>query len=81
MHAAAQALKEQHIQGVVTAPIHKKNVQSASFNYTGHTPFFKDAAGAKDVLMLLYAEKRIAQMRNSINERASKSRQSYWIKT
>ena len=56
LQAALQALREQHIQGVVTAPIHKKNVQSADFNYTGHTPFFKDAAGATDVLMLLYAE-------------------------
>ncbi len=55
LQAAVQALKEGHIHGVVTAPIHKKNVQSADFNYTGHTPFFRDAAGAKDVLMLLYA--------------------------
>lgn len=52
--AATQALKEGHIQGLVTAPIHKKNVQSAQFNYTGHTPFLKDAAGANDVLMILY---------------------------
>jgi len=54
--AAMQALQEGHIHGIVTAPIHKKNVQSESFNYTGHTPFFRDAAGAQDVLMLLYAE-------------------------
>jgi 4-hydroxythreonine-4-phosphate dehydrogenase len=54
--AAAEALKEGHIQGLVTAPIHKKNVQSEAFNYTGHTPFLKAVAGNKDVLMLLYAE-------------------------
>lgn len=53
--SAANALKQGHIQGVVTAPIHKKNVQSAEFNYTGHTPFFKAMAAANDVLMLLYA--------------------------
>ena len=53
--AAADALKAGHIQGLVTAPIHKKNVQSAEFNYTGHTPFLKQVAGARDVLMLLYA--------------------------
>jgi 4-hydroxythreonine-4-phosphate dehydrogenase len=56
LQAAVQALREGHIQGIVTAPIHKKNVQSASFNYTGHTPFLKDAAGTSDVLMLLYAD-------------------------
>lgn len=52
--AATKALKEGHIHGLVTAPIHKKNVQSAQFNYTGHTPYLKDMAGVKDVLMLLY---------------------------
>ena len=54
--SAVSALKEGHIQGVVTAPIHKKNVQSAEFNFTGHTPFLKEAAKANDVLMLLYAD-------------------------
>jgi 4-hydroxythreonine-4-phosphate dehydrogenase len=54
--AAANALKEGHIQGLVTAPIHKKNVQSAEFNFTGHTPFLKETAKANDVLMLLYAD-------------------------
>src|SRR5215210_7512351 len=52
--AAADALKAGHIQGLVTAPIHKKNVQSPEFSYTGHTPFLKDVEGARDVLMLLY---------------------------
>jgi len=54
--AAANALKEGHIQGLVTAPIHKKNVQSAEFNFTGHTPFLKEIARATDALMLLYAD-------------------------
>jgi 4-hydroxythreonine-4-phosphate dehydrogenase len=54
--AAATALKEGHIQGLVTAPIHKKNVQSAEFNFTGHTPFLKEIAKANDVLMVLYAD-------------------------
>ena len=53
--AAADALHHGHIQGLVTAPIHKKNVQSPEFNYTGHTPFLQAVAGTKDVLMLLYA--------------------------
>ncbi|HEV7621948.1 MAG TPA: 4-hydroxythreonine-4-phosphate dehydrogenase PdxA [Flavisolibacter sp.] len=55
LFAAAEALKAGHIEGLITAPIHKKNVQSDEFRYTGHTPFLKDLAGAKDVLMLLYA--------------------------
>ncbi|HEX6333716.1 MAG TPA: 4-hydroxythreonine-4-phosphate dehydrogenase PdxA [Flavisolibacter sp.] len=53
--AAADAIKHGHIQGLVTAPINKKNVQSEQFNFTGHTPFLKAITGEKDVLMLLYA--------------------------
>ena len=54
--AAAEALRAGHIQGLVTAPIHKKNVQSAEFSYTGHTPFLKAVDNARDVLMILYAD-------------------------
>ena len=53
--AAVQALKQNEIHGLVTAPIHKKNVQSTEFNFTGHTPFLKNVFGVNDVVMLLYA--------------------------
>lgn len=53
--SATQALKDGLIDGLVTAPIHKKNVQSDQFNYSGHTPFLKSFFKANDVLMLLYA--------------------------
>lgn len=53
--AAVQALKENKIQGLVTAPIHKNNTQSAEFNFTGHTPYLKHMFGAKDVVMLMAA--------------------------
>ncbi len=56
LKAAVQALKDGHIHALVTAPIHKKNVQSETFQYTGHTPYLKDAFGVPDVLMLLTAE-------------------------
>jgi 4-hydroxythreonine-4-phosphate dehydrogenase len=52
---ATEALKAGKIQGLVTAPIHKKNIQSATFNFTGHTPFLKDFFGVKDVAMMLVA--------------------------
>ena len=54
--AAVEALKEKQIEGLVTAPIHKKNTQSEEFNFTGHTPFLKNTFGANDVLMLMAAE-------------------------
>jgi 4-hydroxythreonine-4-phosphate dehydrogenase len=38
---------------LVTAPIHKKNIQSAGFDFTGHTPFLKSFFSASDVAMML----------------------------
>ena len=52
---AAQCLKDGELDALVTAPIHKGNTNLPDFPYTGHTPFFKDKFGAKDVLMLLYS--------------------------
>ena len=53
---ASQALKEGKIEGLVTAPIHKKNTQSSEFDFTGHTPYLKNLFGATDVVMLMIAE-------------------------
>lgn len=53
--AATEALKNGQIEALVTAPIHKKNVYSPDFSFTGHTPFFKAYFEQKDVLMLLTA--------------------------
>lgn len=53
LRAATEALKQNHIQGLVTAPIHKKNIQSAEFNFTGHTPFLKNFFSVTDVAMML----------------------------
>lgn len=53
--SAAEALKSQSIDILVTAPIHKKNVHSETFPYTGHTPFLQQFFGQKDVLMLMTA--------------------------
>ncbi|MEJ7588692.1 MAG: 4-hydroxythreonine-4-phosphate dehydrogenase PdxA [Ferruginibacter sp.] len=53
---AAEALKEGTIDGLVTAPIHKKNTQSETFNFTGHTPYLKNLFGVPDVVMFMVAE-------------------------
>ncbi len=54
--AACKALKEGLIHCLVTAPIHKKNIQSNEFNYSGHTPYLRDYFNAKDVVMFMVAE-------------------------
>jgi 4-hydroxythreonine-4-phosphate dehydrogenase len=52
---ATQCLKDGQLDGIVTAPIHKGNTNISDFPFTGHTPYFKDKFGAKDVLMLLFS--------------------------
>ena len=52
---ATQCLKDGQLNAIVTAPIHKSNTNIPDFPYTGHTPFFKEKFGAKDVLMILYS--------------------------
>lgn len=55
LQTAVAALKQKQIDGLVTAPIHKKNIQSADFQFTGHTPYLKDIFGVNDVAMILFA--------------------------
>ncbi len=51
---ATQCLKDGQLDGIVTAPIHKSNTNTPDFPYTGHTPYFKEKFGAKEVVMILF---------------------------
>ena len=55
LQTSVAALKQKHIDGLVTGPIHKKNIQSPEFGFTGHTPFLKNIFGVNDVAMMLCA--------------------------
>src|SRR5260221_4938439 len=55
LQTAVGALKQKHIDGLITAPIHKKNIQSPEFSFTGHTPYLKNIFGVNDVAMMLCA--------------------------
>lgn len=56
LQTATQALKAGNIQAIITAPIHKKNIQSSQFKHSGHTPYFKEFFAAKDVVMFMCAD-------------------------
>jgi 4-hydroxythreonine-4-phosphate dehydrogenase len=56
LQAAVKALKDQSIDALVTAPLNKFTMQSSEFNFTGHTPYLKEAFKADEVLMLMVAE-------------------------
>jgi 4-hydroxythreonine-4-phosphate dehydrogenase len=51
---ATQCLKDGQLDGIVTAPIHKSNTNLPDFPFTGHTPYFKEKFGSKDVVMILF---------------------------
>jgi len=53
---AAEALKAGKLDALVTAPIHKKNIQSDTFNFPGHTPYLKNLFEVKEVAMFMVAE-------------------------
>ena len=56
LQAATQALRDKQIQVLVTAPIHKKNIYSEQYPFSGHTPFFKTIFQVADVLMMMVSE-------------------------
>jgi 4-hydroxythreonine-4-phosphate dehydrogenase len=56
LQQATEALKTKQINALVTAPIHKKNIQSEAFKHSGHTPYLKEMFGVNDVLMFMVAD-------------------------
>ncbi len=55
LQTAVASLKQKQIDGIVTSPIHKKNIQSPEFSFTGHTPYLKNIFGVNEVVMMLCA--------------------------
>lgn len=61
LEAAAQGALEKRFLAIVTCPIHKGNLRSAGFSFTGHTEFFADYCKIKKSVMMLMNDKiRIA---------------------
>ncbi len=56
LEIAAQALKAGKLDGLITAPIHKKNIQSENFKHPGHTPYLKQLFEVKEVAMFMVAD-------------------------
>jgi 4-hydroxythreonine-4-phosphate dehydrogenase len=56
IEAAVRDLKNGTIDALVTAPINKKNIQSESFNFPGHTEYLAEQFGVKEYLMLMVTE-------------------------
>lgn len=59
LEAAVRDLSDGKIDAVVTAPINKKNIQSETFNFPGHTEYLEQAAQAPALMLLVAGRLRV----------------------
>ena len=60
LYSATEALKKDQIAALVTAPIHKKNIQTKYFNFPGHTDFLNNQLEGKSLMLMISEGLRIA---------------------
>jgi 4-hydroxythreonine-4-phosphate dehydrogenase len=53
LQAATQALKNDEIDVLVTAPIHKHSIQSADFNFPGHTDYLAKELDGESLMFMI----------------------------
>lgn len=56
LDAAVKDLKENKLDGLVTAPLNKNNINSPEKRFVGHTEYLTEAFGVKNSLMFLVSE-------------------------
>lgn len=56
LEKACQDLKSGHLDGIVTAPINKHNIQNDNFRFAGHTEYLTQYFESKESLMFLVSE-------------------------
>ncbi len=56
LESAIEDLKDGIIDALVTAPINKRNIQSKSFNFPGHTEYLAQKFNIDDYLMLMISQ-------------------------
>ncbi|MBA6157176.1 4-hydroxythreonine-4-phosphate dehydrogenase PdxA [Tenacibaculum sp. S7007] len=59
LSAATKALKSNHIDVLLTAPISKENIQSEEFKFPGHTEYLEENLDGKSLMILMTDELRI----------------------
>ena len=56
LNSACNDLKNKKIDAIVTAPINKANIQSATFKFNGHTEYLASQFDAKDATFVIAVE-------------------------
>jgi len=59
LSSAVEALKNNQIDVLLTAPINKENIQSEAFNFPGHTEYLEDNLEGESLMILMTDELRI----------------------
>ena len=59
LEAATEALKNNHINVLLTAPINKDTIQSEDFKFPGHTEYLQDNLDGKSLMILMTDELRV----------------------
>lgn len=60
LQRATEALKNNEIDALVTAPIHKNTIQSKDFEFTGHTDYLESQFEGKSLMLMVSDEMRMA---------------------
>jgi len=66
LEAATNALKEGHIDVLVTAPINKQNIQSETFNFPGHTNYLAKALDGESLMFMISGDLRVGLLTDHV---------------
>lgn len=66
LKAAAIALKKKQLNTLVTAPIHKKNIQTKDFNFPGHTDYLNKELQGDSLMFMITEGLRVALVTDHI---------------
>lgn len=59
LEAATEALKNNQVDVLLTAPISKENIQSESFNFPGHTEYLESKIAGESLMILMSEDLKI----------------------
>ncbi|MCB9427117.1 MAG: 4-hydroxythreonine-4-phosphate dehydrogenase PdxA [Flavobacteriales bacterium] len=66
LKAATQALKTDKIDVLVTAPINKKNIQSAEFKFPGHTDYLAQELEGQSLMFMIHDELKVGLLTDHV---------------
>ena len=78
LQSAVAALKEGHVEALVTAPINKNNIQSEEFKFPGHTDYLAQELGGESLMFMITENLRVGlitdhvALKDVVNEITSK---------